>query len=32
MEVNTAPSAAWIKASYETGRDYLVDFGSEETF
>ena len=23
-------SAAWIKASYETGRDDLLDYGSEE--
>jgi hypothetical protein len=27
---NTARSAAWIKASYESGRDHLVDFGNEE--
>jgi hypothetical protein len=29
---NTARSAAWINASYESGRDHLVDFGNEETF
>jgi len=29
---NDARSAAWINASYESGRDHLVDFGSEETF
>lgn len=28
---NTARSAAWIKASYETGRDHLLDWGSGET-
>ena len=28
---NVARSAAWIKATYETGRDDLLDFGSEET-
>jgi hypothetical protein len=28
---NSARSAAWIKATYESGRDHLVDFGSEET-
>jgi hypothetical protein len=27
---NTARTLAWIKASYETGRDHLLDFGSEE--
>jgi len=27
---NVARSPAWIKASYESGRDHLVDFGSEE--
>ena len=27
----TGRSDAWIKASYESGRDDLVDFGSEET-
>ena len=27
---NTARSAAWIKASYESGKDHLLDFGSEE--
>jgi len=27
---NTARSAAWIKASYERGRDHLLDFGGEE--
>ena len=26
-----ARSADWIKATYETGRDHLVDFGTEET-
>ena len=29
---NVARSAAWINASYESGRDHLVDFGNEETF
>jgi hypothetical protein len=29
---NVARSAAWISASYESGRDHLVDFGSEETW
>jgi hypothetical protein len=29
---NTPRSAAWIKASYESERDHLLDFGSEETF
>jgi hypothetical protein len=29
---NVARSDAWIKASYETGRDDLLDFGSEETY
>jgi hypothetical protein len=29
---NVARSATWIRASYESGRDHLVDFGSEETF
>jgi len=28
---NTTRSAAWVKASYESGRDDLLDFGSEET-
>jgi hypothetical protein len=28
---NVARSAAWISASYESGRDHLVDFGSEVT-
>jgi len=28
---NTARSAAWIKATYETERDHLLDFGSEES-
>ena len=28
---NISRSAAWIKASYESGRDDLVDFGSEES-
>jgi len=28
---NTSRSAAWIKASYETERDDLLDFGSEES-
>ena len=28
---NTPRSAAWIKASFESERDHLVDFGSEET-
>jgi len=28
---NTTRSAAWIKASYESGRDDLLGFGSEET-
>jgi len=28
---NTARSAAWIRASYESGRDDLIDFGTEET-
>lgn len=28
---NTARSADWIKASYESGRDNLLYFGSEET-
>lgn len=28
---NTTRSAAWIKASYETGRDNLLSFGSEES-
>jgi len=27
---NTARSAAWIKATHESGRDDLLDFGSEE--
>lgn len=27
---NISRSAAWIKASYESGRDELLDFGSEE--
>ncbi|MEM2144901.1 MAG: DUF2341 domain-containing protein, partial [Candidatus Jordarchaeaceae archaeon] len=27
---NTTRSAAWIKASYECGKDDLLDFGSEE--
>jgi len=27
----TARLPAWIKASYESGRDHLMDFGSEET-
>jgi len=27
---NTTRGAAWIKASYESGRDDLLDFGSEE--
>lgn len=27
---NISRNAAWIKASYESGRDDLVDFGSEE--
>jgi len=27
---NTTRSAAWIKASYESGRDHLLHFGSEE--
>ena len=27
---NTTRSAAWVKASYETERDNLLDFGSEE--
>ena len=27
---NTARSVAWIKASYESERDHLVDFGREE--
>lgn len=26
-----ARTAVWIKATYETGRDHLLDFGSEET-
>jgi len=29
---NVARSAAWIKASYESGRDDLLDFGTEETY
>jgi len=29
---NIARSVAWIKATYETGRDHLLDWGSEETF
>jgi hypothetical protein len=28
---NTARTAAWVKASYETQRDHLLDWGSEET-
>jgi hypothetical protein len=28
---NIPRNAAWIKASYESGKDHLVDFGSEET-
>jgi len=33
VRVSNAPrSAAWIKASYESERDHLVDFGNEETF
>ena len=28
---NTERSAAWIKASYESSRDSLLTFGSEET-
>ena len=28
---NVTRSAAWVKASYESGRDDLLDFGSEET-
>jgi hypothetical protein len=28
---NTVRSAAWIKASYESGIDNLLSFGSEET-
>ena len=28
---NAERSAAWIKASYETERDHLLDWGSEET-
>jgi len=28
---NTTRSAAWIKASYESGRDALLDFASEES-
>jgi hypothetical protein len=28
---NITRSAAWVKASYESGRDDLLDFGSEET-
>lgn len=28
---NTERNAAWVKASYETGRDDLLDWGSEET-
>jgi len=30
ISTGIARSAAWIKASYESGRDHLVDFGSEE--
>ena len=26
----TARSTAWIKASYESERDHLIDFGTEE--
>jgi len=29
---NNARSIAWIKATYETGRDHLLDWGSEEIF
>jgi hypothetical protein len=29
---DTPRSAAWIRASYESGRDHLIDFGSEEIF
>lgn len=29
--LETARSAAWINASYESGRDDLLDFGSEES-
>jgi hypothetical protein len=29
---NTARSAAWINASYESGRDDLIDFSTEEEF
>lgn len=29
---NTARSAAWVRASYESGIDDLIDFGAEETF
>jgi len=28
---NMTRSAAWVKASYESGRDDLLDFGSEQT-
>lgn len=28
---NIVRSAAWLKATYETGRDDLLDFGAEET-
>jgi len=28
---NTARTAAYVKASYESGRDHLIDFGTEET-
>jgi len=28
---NVARTAAWTKATYETGRDHLLDWGSEET-
>jgi hypothetical protein len=28
---NTARSAAWVGASYESGRDDLIDFGPEDT-
>jgi hypothetical protein len=29
---NVARSSAWIRASYEGGRDHLIDFGVEENF
>lgn len=30
MSKGIARSAAWAKAAWETGRDHLLDFGSEE--